>query len=40
MQISYLELLVECECVSLGISKEMVEEVEEETRSQINSKLQ
>ena len=36
---SYLELLAECECVSLEISREMAEKVEKETRSQSNSKL-
>jgi len=39
MQMSYLKLLAECECVSLDISREMAEKVEEATRSQSNSKL-
>jgi len=39
MQMSYLELLAECECVSLDVSKEMVEKIEETTRSQSHFKL-
>ena len=39
MQMSYLELLAECECVSLDVSKEMAEKIEETTRSQSHSKL-
>jgi len=35
-QMSYLELLAECKCVTLDISKEMAEKVEEATS---NSKL-
>ena len=38
-QMSYPELLAECECISLDISKEMAEKVKKATRSQSNSKL-
>ena len=39
LQLNYLELLAKCESVSVDISKEMAEKVEQATRSQSHSKL-
>ena len=39
LQLNYLELLVKCESVTIDITREMAEKVEQATRSQSHSKL-